>query len=314
MISDRLVPVSYEIEVGPGYKAPGCELTLFVHFVDESGKKLFQDDHVPEPPSSRWAPGQKLSYQRLLALPIFEKDTLFRTLAGLYCVERPEQPYELRGTPWKPGESRYEVAAGKLRPYVRPLSDELIGYEGWHGEEYDIPQRLSWRWMGESAKLILANQAKDAVLYLEGRVDPKIFGEPSTLRLRLNGQPLGQTRTGENGHFRAIYHIRPEQLGNETTAVLELEADRTFVPKEKGMSDDARTLGLMVTQVYFGPDTELTRGLAPLAGQEDFAPPAGGETAAEAQAPAATGLEDAGAGDPQGEPAAAGTPEPGSPS
>src|SRR5262245_11120473 len=145
LISDRLTPLQYTIELGPGFQAPDCELTTFVHFVGPDGKKLFQDDHAPSSPSSTWKAGQTIREARLIVPPLQEKATPIDAVAGLWCVDQAQQPFSLTGTPWKPGEYRYKIASATLQPYVRPVSDEQVAYEGWYGEEYDIPGRMSWR-------------------------------------------------------------------------------------------------------------------------------------------------------------------------
>jgi hypothetical protein len=289
LTSDRLVPVTYELGPGAGYKAPDCSLTLFVHFVGPDGKKVFQDDHQPPTPSAQWTPGQSLRHSRLLILPPLEKATPYTVLAGLYCVDRPNQPFGLSGTPEREGETRYRVASGTIQPYVRPLSEETIGFEGWFPEEYDIPGRTSWRWMGREAKLILANRGQDSLLYLEGGLPQPVFPTPTTLRLQLDGQPLGQVTTGTDGKLSALYHLKKEQLGSGSTAVLSLTADQTFVPKDKGLGGDDRILGIMLNRIWFGPDTDVTRLLEPRPNQAAYtAPPAPVAPPAETPAPAAS--------------------------
>jgi hypothetical protein len=168
--------------------------------------------------------------------------------------------------------------------------------------------------MGKSAKLLLdlTKLKGDALLYLEGRISTDYFASPSTLRLRLNGQPLGQATTDAKGQLAALYHLTPQQMGPDPTAVVDLEVDQTFVPRRRNLGEDDRTLGLMVTTVYAGPDTELTRNLQPRPQQAAYTPPPAAETAAGAT-PAATPADAASpAATPAGaaSPAAATTPAP----
>jgi hypothetical protein len=256
----------------------------------------------------------------LIVPPLQEKATPIDAVAGLYCVDQPQQSFSLTGTPWKPGEWRYKIASATLQPYARPVSDEQVAFEGWYGEEYDIPGRMSWRWLGREAKLILANRGQESVLYIEGRVPKGAFQTPSTLRLKLGGKPLGQVATDAGGYLHALYHLTPERLGTESPVVLNLLVDQTFVPKERGQGEDNRTLGIMVTKVYYGPDTELTKGLEARPGQSEYTEPpasllsaptaaAGGATAAGTPAPAETPSAPAASDTPPaGAPGAAATP------
>lgn len=128
------------------------------------------------------------------------------------------------------------------REEVLPASG-VFQVSGWHPLEEG--QR---RWMTGASVSVLKNPRKPVVLALEGVIpnwQPAL--PPSTATIRLNDRVLGRL-TGL-GPFRATYPVSEEILGPSSWAALELQVNALFTPKQVGVSDDPRPLGLMLTRL-----------------------------------------------------------------
>ena len=53
--------ITYKFDVAPGAKIDG-DYSVFVHVIEPDGERLWQDDHQPEVPTSKWTPGQTVEY------------------------------------------------------------------------------------------------------------------------------------------------------------------------------------------------------------------------------------------------------------
>jgi len=69
-------------------KPPAEDWTVFVHFVDQSNTIRFQNDHKPQPPTSRWTAGQVVQGPFTVTVPRGLAGT-FDIRAGLYQPDAP---------------------------------------------------------------------------------------------------------------------------------------------------------------------------------------------------------------------------------
>lgn len=77
-------------------RPPADDWTVFVHFVDQSGSIRFQNDHQPQPPTSRWTPGELRQGPFTVTVPQDLAGT-FDIRAGLYRREEPSARAMLSG-------------------------------------------------------------------------------------------------------------------------------------------------------------------------------------------------------------------------
>ena len=60
--------VTYKFEPLPNARFDG-DYAVFVHVMDPEGEKLWQDDHQPPVPTSKWQAGQPVEYTRTIFVP-----------------------------------------------------------------------------------------------------------------------------------------------------------------------------------------------------------------------------------------------------
>ena len=108
------IEITYTWTAEPGAKKLPQDYRALVHFLDSHGVMLFEDDHMPIPPTTAWEPGQTYSYQRTKFIPIYPYVGEVEVRMGLY-------PHPGRGErPALTGEDRgmreYQVAKVELLP------------------------------------------------------------------------------------------------------------------------------------------------------------------------------------------------------
>lgn len=84
-VSESSFQIAYEWEVK---EPPKSDLRVFVHFTDKTGKILFQNDHAPDLPISKWNPGRVVTGPFVVkvpegvSLPVQVRVGMFRDLQG----------------------------------------------------------------------------------------------------------------------------------------------------------------------------------------------------------------------------------------
>ena len=124
--------------------------SAFVHFVDDAGKTVAQDDHTPSVVTGSPGWNGQVRYERRVVLPATLPDGTYKILAGLYhSVPQPPgwRRELLVAGPGvtDAGESRYQVGTlvvDKTAPLPKadtenPPSLKLDGYTMTFGEEFD---------------------------------------------------------------------------------------------------------------------------------------------------------------------------------
>src|SRR3954471_24073467 len=60
------VAITYKFVVAADAPKLTKDYSVFVHFSDPTGEQLWADDHMPEPPTTQWKPGDTVQYSRTL--------------------------------------------------------------------------------------------------------------------------------------------------------------------------------------------------------------------------------------------------------
>jgi len=223
------------------------DYTIYVHFWHRSNL-LFQDDHTPQVPTSKWEPGQEYTYQRRIYVPSFidEFDPSFKGEEELKLVVGFYNPYD------RTGETKREVLSRKLRVLPPPPDVPEIVYEkGWYDLEIDPQSPLKqWRWLGGEARCVIDNPGRDALLVIRGGVNKDALPNQKVI-FKINDLVLDEFVPAETV-FEKSYNIKKEMLGDKDEFSLTISSDQTFVPaKIDPQSKDERELGFQISFIYF---------------------------------------------------------------
>jgi hypothetical protein len=220
---------------------------IYVHFWHGSNL-LFQDDHAPQPLTSKWEPGQEYTYQRRIYIPSFidEFDPSFKGDEELKLVVGFYNPYD------RTGETKREILVRKLRVLPPPPDVPEIVYEkGWYDLEVDPQSPLKqWRWLGREARCLIDNPGRDALLVIRGGVNKDALPNQKVI-FKINDLVLDEFVPAE-AVFEKSYNIKKEMLGDKDEFSLTITTDQVFVPaKIAPQSKDERELGFQISFIYF---------------------------------------------------------------
>jgi hypothetical protein len=237
--------MTYKFEPLADAKFDGDYL-IFVHVMDPEGEKLWQDDHQPVPPTSKWQPGQAVEYTRTIFVPNYPYigDAVVRI--GLY---NPATGKRLSLN--APEASRQEYVVKKF--FLLPQSENifLIFREGWHSQEIDPNDPSSeWQWTKQTATITFRNPRKDCTFYLEYDTRPDLFNPPQQVALTLAGQPLATFAAEASSRTLKTFPVTAAQLGEGDMAEVGIAVDRTFKPSGGA---DSRDLGIRVFHAFVEP-------------------------------------------------------------
>lgn len=247
-LTDNLMTdIQYEWKTSGDFLPVNKDYTVYAHFW-HGDNLLFQDDHVPPMPTSKWEPGQEYKYQRRVYIPSFidEFDPSFkgeeqiRLSVGLY------NPFD------RTGEPNREVLTSRFKVYPPPPDTPEIIYEsGWYDQEIDPNAPLrKWRWTGPEARCIVDNPQRDALLVIRGGVNKDIISDQK-ITVKINDLVLDEFIPDEI-IFEKSYSVKKEMLGDKDEFSLGLAVDKTFIPsKVFPQNKDERELGCQVAFVYF---------------------------------------------------------------
>lgn len=247
-LTDNLITdIQYDWKTSGDFLPVSKDYTVYVHFW-HGDNLLFQDDHVPPVPTSKWEPGQEYKYQRRIYIPSFidEFDPSFkgeeqiRLSVGLY------NPYD------RTGDASREILTSKLKVYPPPPdTPEIIYEDGWYDQEIDPNAPLrKWRWTGPEARCIVDNPQRDALLVIRGGVNKDIISDQK-ITVRINDLVLDEFIPDEI-IFEKSYSVKQEMLGDKDEFSLAVAVDKTFIPsKIFPENKDERELGCQVAFIYF---------------------------------------------------------------
>jgi hypothetical protein len=241
--------ITYTWTVEPGAKPLGQDYRALVHFLDSHEVMLFDDDHMPQPPTSTWQPGHTYSYSRTRFVPLYPYVGEAEVRMGLY-------PYPGRGErPALKGEDKgfreYKVADLELLPQTENIF--LVYKSGWHNPEThpDNPA-VERTWTEKEALVSFKNPRKDVVVYLEADTCVKCFPETPQLTVEVGNNvglrfPIEQPQV-----FLKKIRVKAQDLGEDEWVDLRLAMNDSFVPSKlkPPLNDDDRELGLNVYHLY----------------------------------------------------------------
>jgi len=247
-LSDNLVTdMRYQWKTASDFASVGKDYTVYVHFWH--GKNLlFQDDHVPPVPTSKWEPGKEYTYERRIYIPAFidEFDPEFKGAETLKLVVGFYNPYD------RTGETKHDILIKPLKVLPPPPDvPELIYESGWFDLEVDPDAVLKqWRWTAREARCVADNPRRDALLIIRGAVNKEKLTDQKVI-FKIDDVILDEFIPSETV-FEKSYNIKKEMLGDKDEFYLVITTDQTFVPaKVYPQSKDERELGLQISFIYF---------------------------------------------------------------
>jgi hypothetical protein len=246
------VEITYSWNVEPSAKKLGKDYKALVHFLDQHGVPLFDDDHMPTPPTSTWEPGKSYSYTLTKFIPIYPYVGEAEVRMGLY---RDRERAALKGE--DTGMQEYKVGKIDLLPQTENIF--LVYKEGWHNPESrtDNPG-LEVTWTKKDALVSFKNPKKDVIVYLEADTNYKAFDAPPVLTAAVAGKTGLVIPIESSEIFLKKIRVKAAELGSDEWVDLRLSMNQSFVPKLKGVNTtDDRELGLMVYHLYVGEADKL---------------------------------------------------------
>ena len=247
-LTDNLMTdVTYRWTTTAAFKPMDQDLNAFVHFWNDSNM-LFQDDHVLEPPTSKWEPGKEYVVTRRVYIPKFidefdpqfKGDETLRLSVGLYS------PYD------RTGKVKFQVYDGKLKVLPPPPDTPEIVYEdGWYEQETDPNTTLKrWRWTSREARCLIDNPRRDAVLVVRGALNTDAVKDQKVI-IRIGDAVLDEF-VPPTGVFDKTYAVTKDMMGDKNDFRLVIATDKPFVPAQVyPNSKDERELGMQISFLYF---------------------------------------------------------------
>jgi hypothetical protein len=247
------VEITYSWKVEPTAKKLGKDYKALVHFLDQHGVPLFDDDHMPTPPTSAWEPGQSYSYTLTKFIPIYPYVGEAEVRMGLY---RDRERAALKGE--DTGMQEYKVGKIDLLPQTENIF--LVYKEGWHNPESRTNNPgLEVTWTKKDALVSFKNPKKDVIVYLEVDTNYKAFDAPPVLTVVVAGKTGLVIPIESSEVFLKKIRVKAADLGSDEWVDLRLSMNQSFVPKLKGVNTtDDRELGLMVYHLYVGEADKLS--------------------------------------------------------
>ena len=235
----------YRFTVAPDITDIPGDYQVFVQFLDPDGAVVFTDDHAPPQPTGTWRPGQEIEYDRRMFVPVDPYIGQVTVAVGLQSLlDGDRLPLEATDL----GERAYQVGTLDM---VSPSKNGLAKYQdGWHGVESGTNR--DWRWTTGRATIVFPNPRTAATLHLEVGGKPELLATAQRLTLEIDGTEI---ETLDLASEAPIFHridVPAESLGDDTTVVLTLNVEDTFVPAEltENENRDPRELGARVFYAF----------------------------------------------------------------
>lgn len=244
---DLITDIEYRWKTDSDFVKLNQDYSIFVHFWHRNNL-LFQDDHYPVLPTSKWEPGKEYTYPRRVYIPSFidEFDPEFKGHETLRLSIGFYSPYD------RTGKSKREVLVRNLKVFPPPPdTPEVIYEEGWYDLEINPDAFLKqWRWTAKEARCIIDNPYRDALMVIRGGVNLEALKDQKVIFM-INDLILDEF-IPEESHFEKSYNIKKEMLGEKDEFHLTVTTDKIFIPAEViPKSKDKRELGVQVSFIYF---------------------------------------------------------------
>jgi hypothetical protein len=247
-LSDSLMTdVEYRWKTTAEFQKLPQDYTVFVHFWHKNNM-LFQDDYVPEVPTSKWEPDKEYTFKHRIYIPPFidELDPQFEGDETLKLSVGLVSPFD------RTGKSNIQIFEKKLKVTPPPPDTPGIIYEaGWYQPETDPKAFLKqWRWTEKEARCLIDNPQRDALLVVRGGLNLDAVKDQKVI-IKINDMVLDEfVPTGAN--FDKSYDVKKDMLGSENEFRLTIATDKTFIPAQAlPGSSDPRELGIQVSFIYF---------------------------------------------------------------
>jgi hypothetical protein len=222
-----------------------------VHFLDADEELMWTDDHVPEPPTTDWKPGQTVEYKRTMFVPIYPYIGEATIQMGLYSTTTNKR-LPLAGE--DSGQRAYRVGTMQLLPQTENVF--LIFKDGWHPTEIaENNPTVEWQWTKKEATLQFRNPRKTSVFYLHLDHPGGVFTEPQQVEVTMGSRPIDSFGIKPNDELIRKVTLTPEQLGTADMVEIKVVVDKTFVPAllPAASSRDPRELGVRVFHAFVEP-------------------------------------------------------------
>lgn len=247
-LSDNLITdLNFKWSTDDEFLKVNRDYMVFVHFW-HGNNLLFQDDHFPEIPTSKWETGKEYTYSRRIYIPTFidefdpdfKGEEILNVSIGLYS------PYD------RSGKAKWQILDNKFKVIPPPLDTPTIIYEdGWYDLEINPETYLKqWRWTQKEARCIIDNPYRDALLVIKGGSIREVLKNQKVI-FKINDLTLDEF-IPEESYFEKSYNIKKEMLGKEEEFYLTITTDKTFIPaKDIPNSSDSRELSIQISFIYF---------------------------------------------------------------
>jgi len=238
------VKLTYKFVVAPDAKF-NTDYWVFVHVLDPTGELLWTDDHLPNPPTSTWKPGQTIEYTRTVFVPNYPYIGEALVRLGLYDRASSNR---LALAAQEVSRREYLVTKFQLQPQSENIF--LIYKDGWHPAEVATDNAASeWQWTKKTATISFKNPKKDSTFYLDFDARTDLFTPPQQVTLRIGDQTIAKFPADSREHKMLTFPITAAQMGSGDMTELVIELDRTFSPG----SGDVRDLGIRVFHAFIEP-------------------------------------------------------------
>jgi hypothetical protein len=242
-----VLEMTYRFVVAPDARFDE-DYRVFVHFLDFDEELLWDDDHDPLVPTTRWKPGETIEYTRTLFVPVYPYVGDASIHLGLHSTAS-EDRVPLAGDHM--GQFAYKVASLQLTPQSDNIF--MVFKEGWQQPER-AGHNTEWHWTKKEATIAFKNPGQDCVLYLDLDNPGGVFREEQQVTVTLNGEPLTTFSLVPKQAILRKVALPAEALGSEDVAEIRIGVDKTFVPAQLDPSSpDTRELGIRVFHAFVGP-------------------------------------------------------------
>jgi hypothetical protein len=224
---------------------------VMMHVVDSDEEFMWEDDHYPPVPTTKWKAGETVEYMRTVFVPIYPYVGEASIQVGLYSTDT-QKRLALSGD--DVGQRAYRVGRVQLLPQTENVP--TLFKDGWHPAEVaDKNAAVEWRWTKKSATLAFKNPGKDAVFYLDLDNPGSVFREPQQVQLSLGGRLLKQFTLKPADRVLEKLPLAAAQLGTAEMAEMQIDVDKSFVPalSTASSNSDPRELGVRVFHAYVDP-------------------------------------------------------------
>jgi hypothetical protein len=218
---------------------------VFVHVLNPQGELLWNDDHLPATPTTKWSPGQTVEYTRTVFVPNYPYIGEATVRIGLYS-----QNDGKRLVLSAPEASRREYTVAKLELLPQSENVFLIYKDGWHPAEVDSANPNSeWQWTQKRASFSFRNPKKDSNFYLEYDARTDLFTPPQQATVKIGEAVLATFPADSRDRKLMIFPVTAAQLGTADMVEMSIELDKTFKPG----GGDTRELGFRVYHTFIEP-------------------------------------------------------------